>query len=64
MEPIAIIRGGIGALAFSNFVKQQCIEYHFYEQSPEFGEVGAGIGISESEIELQRKPGLKEAIVK
>jgi len=27
-------------------------------------EVGAGIGISESKIELQRKPGLKEAIVK
>ncbi|HLL42645.1 MAG TPA: hypothetical protein VK369_05865 [Segetibacter sp.] len=34
MEPIAIIRGGIGALAVSNFFQQQCIEYHFTDNHP------------------------------
>lgn len=63
MDKIAIIGGGIGGLTLANCFQQQGIPFHLYERAEAFGEVGAGIGISESAIGILSRLGLKEAVI-
>jgi 2-polyprenyl-6-methoxyphenol hydroxylase-like FAD-dependent oxidoreductase len=55
MNKVAITGGGIGGLALANAFQKQGIDYQLFESSQKFGEVGAGIGISESTIEILDK---------
>lgn len=62
MKTIAIIGGGIGGLALANSFQKQGIDYQLFESSTKFGEVGAGIGISESTIQILDKLGIGEEV--
>ena len=55
---IGIIGGGIGGLALANCFQQFNIPYTLFERASKFGEVGAGIGISESAYTILKKIGL------
>lgn len=57
---IAIAGGGIGGLALANAFKSMGIEFHLFERAPRFTEVGAGIGLSESTLQILDKIGLYE----
>lgn len=59
---IAIIGGGIGGLALANCFQKFKIPYTLYERSSHFGEVGAGIGISESTITILNSLGLESSL--
>ena len=63
MRKIAILGGGIGGLALANVFQKLNIEYQLFESSSEFKEVGAGIGISESTIEIFKTLNLKEQLI-
>ena len=55
---ISIIGGGIGGLSLANALKSMGIKFHLYERSTKFTEVGAGIGLSESTLQILDKIGL------
>lgn len=55
MHEVSIIGGGIGGLALANTLKEAGINFHLYERAPQFTEVGAGIGLSESTLQILRK---------
>ncbi|MDA9289516.1 FAD-dependent monooxygenase [Polaribacter sp.] len=55
---ISIIGGGIGGLALANALKSMGIKFHLYERATKFTEVGAGIGLSESTLQILDKIGL------
>lgn len=57
---LAIIGGGIGGLALAVACKTLGVPFHLYERAAEFGEVGAGIGLSESTLRILGKLGLLE----
>ena len=59
---IGIIGGGIGGLALANCLEHFGIPYTLFEKSSQFGEVGAGIGISESAYTILKKIGLGDDI--
>ncbi len=59
---IGIIGGGIGGLALANCLQHFSIPYTLFEKSSQFGEVGAGIGISESAYSILKKIGLGDDI--
>ena len=59
---IGIIGGGISGLALANCFQHFSIEYTLFEKSSRFGEVGAGIGISESAYTILKKIGLGDEI--
>lgn len=59
---IAIIGGGIGGLALANCFQKFNIPYTLYEKADSFGEVGAGIGISESTFSILENLGMGERI--
>ena len=63
MHKIAILGGGIGGLTLANVFQKLNIEYQLFESTPEFKEVGAGIGISESTIEIFKMLNLKEQLI-
>lgn len=58
MADIAIIGGGIGGLTMANCLQAKGIDFRLYEQAPQLGEVGAGIGLSKSVMDLFRQIGL------
>ena len=60
---IGIIGGGIGGLTLANAFESLDIEYHLFERAEAFGEVGAGIGLSESAIEIFDILGLKSKLL-
>ncbi len=60
---IAIIGGGIGGLALANCFNRKNIPYTMNERAHQFGEVGAGIGLSESTLTLLSKIGLDKSIL-
>ena len=57
-----IIGGGIGGLALANCFQHFNIPYTLFERASKFGEVGAGIGISESAYTILKKIGLGDDI--
>jgi 2-polyprenyl-6-methoxyphenol hydroxylase-like FAD-dependent oxidoreductase len=59
---IGIIGGGIGGLALANCFQHFNIPYTLFERASKFGEVGAGIGISESAYTILNKIGLGDDI--
>jgi 2-polyprenyl-6-methoxyphenol hydroxylase-like FAD-dependent oxidoreductase len=59
---IGIIGGGISGLALANCFQHFSIPYTLFEKSHQFGEVGAGIGISESANAILKKIGLGDEI--
>lgn len=61
---IAIIGGGIAGLSTALAFKKAGIDFHLFEQSPEFGEVGAGIGLSTSTFTILEKLGVGEDFLK
>lgn len=68
MFRIAIIGGGIGGLFAALSIKHHCepsdIHVDIYEQAPEYGEIGAGVGIGPNAAELVKKLGLLEEALK
>ena len=64
MKKIAIIGGGIGGLTLANSFQNLGIEYQLFESASAFGDVGAGIGTSETTLEVFSKLGLKEDLMK
>jgi 2-polyprenyl-6-methoxyphenol hydroxylase-like FAD-dependent oxidoreductase len=62
MNKISIIGGGIGGLALAASLQHFKISYQLYETASSLGEVGAGIGISESTVEILNMLGLGELL--
>jgi 2-polyprenyl-6-methoxyphenol hydroxylase-like FAD-dependent oxidoreductase len=61
-KKIVIIGGGIGGLAMANALQQAGFEYDLYEQAPELTDVGAGIGLSGSAMEVLDSLGLGDDV--
>jgi 2-polyprenyl-6-methoxyphenol hydroxylase-like FAD-dependent oxidoreductase len=61
-KKIVIIGGGIGGLAMANALQQAGFEYDLYEQAPELTDVGAGIGLSGSAMEVLDRLGLGDDV--
>ena len=59
---IAIIGGGIGGASLANALNAKGIHYDIYEQAPEFGEVGAGIGLRAPSVVATKKWGIFDKI--
>jgi 2-polyprenyl-6-methoxyphenol hydroxylase-like FAD-dependent oxidoreductase len=59
---IGIIGGGISGLTLANCLQHYSIPYTLFEKSNQFGEFGAGIGISESANTIFKKIGLGDDI--
>lgn len=57
-----VVGGGIGGLAAAGALTRAGIEASVYEQSPELGEVGAGVLIGPNSMRLLHRLGLGEAI--
>lgn len=64
MKKIAIIGGGIGGLTLANVFQKLEIDYQLFENAPAFKEVGAGIGLSESTLEIFEILNIKDEIIK
>ena len=62
MEKIIIAGGGIGGLAMANCLQLQGLDFELYEQAPKLTEVGAGIGMSKSALDILEKIGLSEKV--
>ncbi|WP_223847094.1 FAD-dependent monooxygenase [Hymenobacter montanus] len=62
MEKVIIIGGGIGGLAMANCLQLQGIDFELYEQAPRLTEVGAGIGMSKSALDILEKIGVSEKV--
>jgi 2-polyprenyl-6-methoxyphenol hydroxylase-like FAD-dependent oxidoreductase len=58
-KPIIILGGGIGGLAMASSLRHFNIPFQLYEAAPTLGEVGAGIGISESTVKILEILGLE-----
>lgn len=61
---IAIIGGGIGGAATAVALNAKGIRADVYEQAPELGEVGAGIGVRPPTVRCFKEWGLYEALEK
>ena len=62
MKKFIIAGGGIGGLAMANCLQLQGLDFDLYEQAPQLTEVGAGIGMSKSVLEIFRKIGVSELV--
>jgi salicylate hydroxylase len=62
MSRVAVIGAGIGGLAAALALLQRGLDVDVYEQSPELGEVGAGIQISPNGTRVLYALGLEEAL--
>lgn len=57
---IGIIGGGIAGLSTALALQKAGFDFHLFEQSPAFGEVGAGISISTSAFHILEELGVGE----
>lgn len=57
---VAIVGGGIGGLTAALALLRAGIRPHVYEQSPEFGEIGAGIQLGPNAVRLLNRLGFAE----
>jgi salicylate hydroxylase len=64
MEQVIIAGGGIAGLAAALSLQQQGIKVRLFEQARQFGEVGAGISLSQPASRGLFSLGLKNAIIK
>ena len=62
MKKFIIIGGGIGGLAMANCLQLQGLDFDLYEQAPQLTEVGAGIGMSKSALDVLDKIGVSEMV--
>ncbi len=60
---IGIIGGGVAGLSTALALQKAGFQFHLFEQSPAFGEVGAGMGISTSTFNLLQKLGVGNAFL-
>ncbi len=60
---VAIIGGGIGGLAAALALEQRGIETVVYEQSPQLGDIGAGLNLSPNALKVFRALGLEASVV-
>jgi 2-polyprenyl-6-methoxyphenol hydroxylase-like FAD-dependent oxidoreductase len=61
---IGIIGGGIAGLSTALALQKAGFHFHLFEQSPAFGEVGAGISISTSAFHILQQIGVGEEFLK
>jgi salicylate hydroxylase len=64
MEQVIIAGGGIAGLAAALSLQQQGVKVRLFEQAQQFGEVGAGISLSQPASRGLFSLGLQDAIVK
>lgn len=62
MKQFIIVGGGIGGLAMANCLQSQSLDFELYEQAPQLTEVGAGIGMSKSALDILEKVGVSEVV--
>src|SRR3982750_741962 len=55
---IGIIGGGIGGVALARSLDRKGIDYHIFEKSAAFGEVGAGVQMTPNAVKALRALGL------
>ena len=58
MKKFIIAGGGIGGLAMANCLQLQGLDFDLYEQAAKLTEVGAGIGMSKSALDILGKIGV------
>ncbi len=59
---VAIIGGGIGGLSAALALEQRGIEVVVYEQSPQLGDIGAGLNLSPNALKVFRALGIEESV--
>jgi 2-polyprenyl-6-methoxyphenol hydroxylase-like FAD-dependent oxidoreductase len=62
MKKFIIVGGGIGGLAMANCLQLQGLDFDLYEQAPQLTEIGAGIGMSKSALDILEKIGVSERV--
>jgi 2-polyprenyl-6-methoxyphenol hydroxylase-like FAD-dependent oxidoreductase len=62
MKKFIIAGGGIGGLAMANSLQLHGLDFDLYEQAPHLTEVGAGIGMSKSALDILEKIGVSEKV--
>ena len=62
MKNLIIVGGGIGGLAMANCLQVLGLDFDLYEQAPQLTEVGAGIGMSKSALDILEKIGVSEKV--
>lgn len=62
MKKFIIAGGGIGGLAMANCLQLQGLGFDLYEQASQLTEVGAGIGMSKSALDILEKIGVSEMV--
>jgi salicylate hydroxylase len=62
MKQFIIAGGGIGGLAMANWLQSQNLDFELYEQVSQLTEVGAGIGMSKSALDILEKIGVSETV--
>ena len=62
MKKFIIVGGGIGGLAMANCLQLQDLDFDLYEQASQLTEIGAGIGMSKSALDILEKLGLSEHV--
>ncbi len=60
---VAIIGGGIGGLCAALALEQRGIEVVVYEQSPQLGDIGAGLNLSPNALKVFRALGIEDGAV-
>jgi salicylate hydroxylase len=62
MHKVAIIGAGIGGLTLAASLQQGGIDVEVFEQAPELGEIGAGIGLFANALKPLRRLGILESL--
>jgi 2-polyprenyl-6-methoxyphenol hydroxylase-like FAD-dependent oxidoreductase len=60
---VVIIGGGIGGLTTAIALRSSGMDVHVYEQAPELGEVGAGVGLWPNAFRALERLGLIEKVL-
>src|ERR1700738_5424939 len=62
-QRISIIGGGIGGLSAALALHRRGLEVTVYEQSPNLGEIGAGIGLGPNAVKAFRALGIESDVI-
>src|SRR5580693_7708457 len=62
MHKVAIIGAGIGWLTLAASLQQGGIDVEVFEQAPELGEIGAGIGLFANSLKPLRRLGILDSL--